>query len=266
MATANEVIKIAKAEVGYLEKKSNSKLDSKTANAGSNNYTKYANDFDKKYTDFYNGKKNGFAWCDIFVDWCFVTAFGVSKALELLGQPKKSCGAGCEFSANYYKKKKRFYKTAKVGDQIFFKDSKGVPCHTGLVYKVDSNYVYTIEGNTSSKAGVVANGGCVAKKKYKKSYGSIYGYGRPNYNTEAKTTAAGNTEPKSKTKTYTVIAQKGLYLRTAAVIDNRNIICIMPYNSKVTYRGVSKTVNGVKWLKVTTAAGKTGYCSSEFLK
>ena len=36
-----KVILIAKNEIGYLEKKSNSQLDSKTANAGSNNYTKY---------------------------------------------------------------------------------------------------------------------------------------------------------------------------------------------------------------------------------
>ena len=42
MSTVNDVLKIALAEVGYLEKRSNADLDSKTANAGSNNYTKYA--------------------------------------------------------------------------------------------------------------------------------------------------------------------------------------------------------------------------------
>ena len=46
---ASKVIDIALGQVGYLEKKSNSNLDSKTANAGYNNYTKYARDFDKKY-------------------------------------------------------------------------------------------------------------------------------------------------------------------------------------------------------------------------
>lgn len=44
--TADRVIEVAKAEVGYKEKASNSNLDDKTANAGSNNYTKYARDFD----------------------------------------------------------------------------------------------------------------------------------------------------------------------------------------------------------------------------
>lgn len=180
----SKVIKIAEAEVGYLEKKSNSNLDSKTGNAGYKNYTKYARDFDSKYPNFYNGKKNGFAWCDIFVDWCFVKAYGVEEALKLLGQPKKSCGAGCSWSALYYQRIPSFYRTPKVGDQIFFRDSTGTPYHTGLVYKVDNTYVYTIEGNTSSSAGVVANGGCVAKKKYKLNSSVIHGYGRPKYDTE----------------------------------------------------------------------------------
>ena len=40
--TADRVIAIAQKEVGYLEKKSNKDLESKTANAGKNNYTKYS--------------------------------------------------------------------------------------------------------------------------------------------------------------------------------------------------------------------------------
>ena len=45
--TAKKLIAIAEAEVGYLEKASNSDLDSKTANAGYNNWTKYARDLYK---------------------------------------------------------------------------------------------------------------------------------------------------------------------------------------------------------------------------
>lgn len=180
--TADKVIQIALNEVGYLEKKSNSQLDNKTANAGSNNYTKYARDLDK-ISGFYNGKKNGYAWCDVFTDWCFVKAFGVEKAKELLCQPNGSYGAGCYYSAKYYKNKGQFHtKNPKRGDQIFFWNStKSDVAHTGLVYAVDSSYVYTVEGNTSSASGVVANGGAVEKKKYSLSYGRIYGYGRPNY-------------------------------------------------------------------------------------
>lgn len=182
MAFANDVIKIALAEEGYLEKASNSQLDSKTANAGSKNYTKYARDLDN-IPGFYNGKKNGYAWCDVFVDWCFVQAFGVDKAKELLLQPNKSLGAGCKYSMNYYISKGQFCDTPEIGDQIFFVSGTTIT-HTGLVYNVDKSYVYTIEGNTSSASGVVANGGSVRKKKYSLSYSKIAGYGRPAYDKE----------------------------------------------------------------------------------
>ena len=175
MDERSKVISIALNEVGYLEKKSNSQLDDKTANAGSGNYTKYARDL-HKLGDFYNGNKNGFSWCDVFVDWCFVTAFGEERALELLCQPKKSCGAGVGYSCDYYKNKGQFYTSAQIGDQIFFKNSKGVRTHTGLVYQVDSNYVYTVEGNS---------GDGVKKKKYAINSSSIYGYGRPKYKVES---------------------------------------------------------------------------------
>ena len=80
------LLKIASAEVGYLEKASNRNLDSKTGNAGSNNYTKYARDLDN-IPGFYNGPKNGYAWCDVFVDWCFVQAFGVDEAKKIYKLP-----------------------------------------------------------------------------------------------------------------------------------------------------------------------------------
>lgn len=182
---ASKVVEIALGEVGYLEKKSNSNLDSKTSNAGYNNYNKYARDLDA-IPDFYNGRKNGYAWCDIFVDWCLVEAFGAETAKKLLRQPDKSCGAGCTYSSRYYKAYGQFYTSnPKPGDQIFFWNSKkNELAHTGLVYDVDRNYVYTVEGNTSSASGVVANGGGVFCKKYALNYSRIYGYGRPAYDTE----------------------------------------------------------------------------------
>lgn len=182
MGTAIEkVIAIAKQEIGYLEKASNSQLDSKIANAGYNNWTKYARDLDA--LGLYNGKKNGYAWCDMFVDWCFVQAFGLDKTLLITGQALKGYGAGCTESANYYKKIGRFYKTnPQPGDQIFFTNNGGQSMnHTGLVIKVAGNIVYTIEGNTSSAAGVIANGGAVRDKSYPIAYTKIGGYGRPKY-------------------------------------------------------------------------------------
>ena len=72
------LIKIVKDEVGHLEKASNNNLDSKTANVGNNNYTKYARDPDA-ISGFYNGKKQGYVWCDVFTDWCFCQSFWCRK-------------------------------------------------------------------------------------------------------------------------------------------------------------------------------------------
>lgn len=180
-ATPEKVISLALSQEGYLEKKSNSQLDDFKANAGYGNFTKFARDLDA-IPGFYNGRKNGFPWCDVFVDWLFVKAYGVEEAKQLLCQPDKSLGAGCGYSARYYKAKKQFHTDhPQPGDQIFFTDSAGNVCHTGLVYKVDNLYVYTVEGNTSPQAGVVDNGGGVWRKQYALTYNRIYGYGRPDY-------------------------------------------------------------------------------------
>lgn len=61
MTAVERLLQTAINEIGYLEKASNSQLDDKTANAGPNNWTKYARDLD--LTKIYNGKKNGYAWC-----------------------------------------------------------------------------------------------------------------------------------------------------------------------------------------------------------
>ena len=179
--TASKVITIAEAEVGYLEKKSNSQLDSKTANAGNKNYPKYARDL--AAAGYYNGNKQGVAWCATFASWCFNKAFGKSAALKLQCQPTKgNCGAGCKYARQYYQKKGQLHDTPEVGDQVFFYNkAKTSIAHTGLVYDVDSRYVYTVEGNTSSASGVVDNGGAVAKKKYRLNYDRLAGFGRPAY-------------------------------------------------------------------------------------
>lgn len=178
-----KVIALALAEVGYLEKKSADQLDNQTANAGSANYTKYARDLDA-LGDFYNGHKQGYAWCDVFVDWLMVQCFGEEAALKLLCAKPKSSGAGCTYSLNYYIAAGQYHKRTdkpEVGDQIFF-GAVGNSNHTGIVYKVDDTTVYTVEGNTSGADGVVPNGGAVCKKSYSLASLAIAGYGRPKYN------------------------------------------------------------------------------------
>lgn len=180
MSAVDKLLAVARAEVGYLEKASNGNLDSKTGNAGYNNYTKYAAELDK-LGNIYNGLKNGYYWCDVFVDWCFIKAFGKEMGVEMLYQPLKGLGAGCTYSAQYFQQHGSFFKNPQPGDQIFFSYGDDGYDHTGIVTKVANGRVYTIEGNTSGGSGVVANGGGVFEKSYPLGYYLIGGYGRPNY-------------------------------------------------------------------------------------
>jgi peptidoglycan hydrolase-like protein with peptidoglycan-binding domain len=182
MKAIDKLISIARAEVGYIEKKSKSQLDDKTANIGSKNYTKYARDLDA-ISGFYNTRKQGHAWCDVFTDWCFVQAFGVENARKLLCQTGgRKLGAGCKYSMGYYKNDGKFYTEPQIGDQIFFytADKKGI-AHTGIVVGLENGRVQTIEGNTRPDSEVVNNGGMVCEKDYSKTYARIAGYGRPDY-------------------------------------------------------------------------------------
>jgi len=166
-----KVIEVALSYVGYHEKASNKDLDSFTGNSGSANYTKFAKYLDS-LGDFYNTPKNGYEWCEAFVDFCFITAYGRKTGQKMIYQPNKSAGAGCVQSSGYYKANKAFDKTPHVGDQIYFTYGSGEADHTGLVWKVTDSYVYTVEGNVSNE---------VQKKSYLRTNKNIYGYGHPDY-------------------------------------------------------------------------------------
>lgn len=177
----NIVIELARGEENYLEKRDGNLayLYNKMANAGSKNYTKYG----KEMHDLYPAVMDYPApWCDCFVDWCFMQAYGVSNARKII------CGDFDDYtvaSAQLYKDKNAWKPAGTVpepGWQIFFKNSVRI-CHTGLVigYDPERRVVITSEGNTSSAPGVVANGGCVRQKEYSVDDPAIAGYGVPAY-------------------------------------------------------------------------------------
>lgn len=183
-----KVIALARAEEGYLEKSAAwwrkhgaAGLYEKTAGAGSDNYTKYGYEMHKLYPQVMDFPA---AWCDAGVDWLFMTAYGVSNAKKLLGGNFDDYTVA---SAQLYKDKGAWRNGGIVpepGWQIFFKNSTRI-YHTGLVLEVvesgGKKYVVTWEGNTSSAAGVVANGGCTRIKTYQVDYDRIAGYGVPPY-------------------------------------------------------------------------------------
>ena len=178
MNAIDGLIATAEAEIGYLEKKSNSNLDSKTGNAGSSNYTKYNRDM-RAWAKSANINDQ---WCQNFVDWCFVTTFGIDGAKKLIYTFTNYTPTG----SNAFKKRDRYIKRGKGkpkrGDVIYFySTAKGRIGHVGIVYKVTSSTVYTIEGNTSGASTLVTNGGGVRKKSYSLTSTYIDGYGSVDY-------------------------------------------------------------------------------------
>lgn len=154
-----KLLDIAYNEVGYLEKQSDTGLDDKVANAGSNNFTKYARD---SFPEL-----QGYAWCCMFVWWCFEKAFGKIMARNLVGEKTAKCSTmkdrmlmnGCQNVSNPHE-----------GDIIFFDSGSGIN-HTGIVYSTGYSYFSTIEGNTSRGTDeVIANGGGVFIRAY--NYGN----------------------------------------------------------------------------------------------
>ncbi|MBR1525598.1 MAG: peptidoglycan-binding protein [Prevotella sp.] len=224
-----KVLDIARAEIGYQEKASNSQLDDKTANAGSGNWTKYARDLDA-VTNFYNGAKNGFAYCDIFHDWLHYKAWGAALAMQVLCQPERSAGAGCAYSAQYYQNAGRWHTSnPQAGDQIFFYSGGGIN-HTGIVESVSGSTVTTIEGNTSDM---------VARRTYTIGSSYIAGYGRPKYELVA------NVQNETPQVTASAVAPATTNSMKYSA-SNPPMVCMMTQST--CYRGTSTmAIKGVLW-------------------
>ena len=199
----NAVIKVAQDEVGYLEKKTNAQLDSKTANAGYNNYTKYWRDIKPSYQTE--------PWCAIFISWIFMKAFGLAMAKKLLKHwPYVYCPTlGTLFTKNA---------NPKVGDIVIFY-RKGTFAHTGLIIKVQGDKFWTIEGNTSGASGIVANGGGVCVKSYYNSQLPGTKFCTPDYSLVTSivsgnsSTSTPATTP-TNTKNYLTVGDKGDAVKT----------------------------------------------------
>ncbi len=184
----NTMIAIATNEVGYLEKKSNSDLDSKTGNAGSNNYTKYWRDVYPAY--------QAQAWCAAFVSWVFMKAYGLDMAKKLL---KHWPYVYCPTLGGLFTK----YANPEVGDIVIFWRN-GEFAHTGIVTYVKGDYFETIEGNTSGGSTIVPNGGGVCKKSYYNSQLPGTKFCRPDYSI-----ITNINNPTAPTKNYLSLGDTG---------------------------------------------------------
>lgn len=152
--TAGDVIRVAKAEVGYHEGYSGGHW---------NNYQKFS-----PAVPGLEWSQNQ-AWCATFAAWCFQQA----------GMPKGSypVTASCALGVAWWKQQNRFSEYPAIGAQVFFGPGGG--SHTGLVYAYDATYIYTVEGNTNSSGSAEGDGVYLKKRARRDTY--VYGYGYPAY-------------------------------------------------------------------------------------
>lgn len=238
-------VKIAKTEIGYREKASNANLDSKTANAGTANYTKYWRDVAPEY--------QGQAWCACFISWVFMKAFGKATETKLLKHwPYIYVPTLAGLFTNYA--------SPKVGD-IFMYHNGSEFSHTGLVISVSGDKFVTIEGNTNDGSGVVAEGiGVYQKTRYNSQLpGSKFT--RPNYSIVTSINGSGGdiTPPSTWVTTGTAVCTgDDVYVRQT---PGGTVMGMVSKGTKLELDGTSSGV----WVHVKVAGIGIGYMHQDYV-
>ena len=234
------------AQVGYLEKRSTSNLDSKTGNAGYNNYTKYSRDVNNMGLMGCQGQP----WCATYQFWICAQIFGKQKALEIMGNGFYNCNS----VKAHAKAKGTWHSTPKLGALVIFRNG----AHIGRVISISGNTIRTNEGNTSSGGlnNVEANGGCVAEKSYTIGNSQIDGYVWIDYG-EGEDFSDGTDYWKATgTATATV---DNLYVRA---YPNGEIIGELMKGNRFEVNGVTSG----KWTQVNVAGIGVGWIWTEYIQ
>ena len=221
-----DIIAVAETQLGYKEGDLSGEVQ------GSNDYTKYG---------AWYGINPG-AWCAMFVSWCADQADIPATVI-----PRH---ANCDVGMNWFIERGQFRYgpyyggtyTPNRGDIVYFgSKASGVfdSTHVGIVYHIDGERIYAIEGNSSDKVQTVP---------YKLDTPYILGYGIPIYASE------------------TVEPQTGKYVTTADVLNLRaepnTVSTVLDRLILGTEVEVTEIAN-LKWGKITYN-GKTGWISLDY--
>ena len=231
MIDYSKVIEIATREIGYRE------------NPPGTNRNKYAADIDTNHPKWYwaNGphKKDGFDWCTIFHDWCYIQAYTEDVARGLLYRPENNYGAGVKYSWEYYRAAGATSTVPVLGGSIYFtrKEGREYPTHIGIVTGFTETSVTAIEGNAGAASEYVV------EKTYKRNDPYIYGYGRPLFDADPKS-------PYKKGSLYRVTCKDTLNIRESPTTEARRISADNP-GTIIQCEDVILDKNGNTWLKVS---------------
>jgi LysM repeat protein len=162
MSGAAELIRIARAEVGYKEGFSHGHWNNKEKYAGQVPGMAWVS-------------AGGYAWCAVFTSWAALK----SGNADLFPRT-----ASCATALDWFRKQGRYSDYPAIGAQVFYGPNGGT--HTGIVYAYDSTYIYTVEGNTNLTGSPEGDGVYLRKRARREA--NTYGYGLPKF-PEGATTA-----------------------------------------------------------------------------
>lgn len=241
----------------YLEKGTLAYLDDFQRNAGYNNYTKFARDVNSWGQPGCQGQP----WCSVYQFWKLVKVFGLKKALQIMGGGFYNC----QSVTRHAKANGTWKKTPKKGALIIFRNG----AHIGSVRTYDTKYVYTNEGNTSSAARVVANGGSCRNKKYKLTDSAIDGYVWIDYGAAAEQTSTATAIKLNKTPKYVAkVTATELNVRSWAGAENPKIKK-WPLLKKGNLVDVCDTIRAAdksEWNYIRIAGRYYGFVAKKYLK
>ena len=208
-----DIIGVAKTQVGYLE--------------GAGNNTKYGAALNI----------NMLGWCGAFVSWCAIQAGVPNNVLVKTGVANPaSYGLETKYYPEYI---------PKSGD-LFFTMSNS---HVGLVYYLDGEYFYSIEGNTYSQG---PEGVYIRRHKL-----SDMKYGSPNYggDSSANHKYVQGSDDEHPHKVYFVCSDCGHKYYTGATITRDDCATCKQNNCSHSYGNWSKS-NDSQHSQTCTKCGK----------
>ena len=144
----NDLLSVARSQIGYREQ--------------SNGWTKYGEWYGIPYGN----------WCAMFISWCAMKAG--------IGQDRIPKLAYVPYEQEWFAKRGLWHYSSgyrpKSGDLVIY----GTNSHIGIVERVTSSSIITIEGNTTSNTDS-SNGNGVYRKERSFSHWWISGYCTPKY-------------------------------------------------------------------------------------
>ena len=242
--------------IPYLEKRSAAYLDDFQRNAGYNNYTKFARDVNSWGQPGCQGQP----WCAVYQFWKLTKALGLKTALQIMGGGFYNC----RNVTRHAQSKETWKKAPKKGALIIFRNGS----HIGSVNKYDTQYVYTNEGNTSSAAGVVANGGSCRNKKYKLNDPAIDGYVWIDYGAEEQTSTETAVKLNKTPKYVGKVTATELNVRSWAGKENPTIKKwpLLKKDNLVDVCDTIKAADGSNWHYIRIVGKYYGFVSATYIK